>query len=48
VLVGDHETTSDDQPACLALVAPALAVTLQQRRLDIATGEAKLLALSSA
>ncbi len=45
VLVGDHETTSDDQPARLALVARPLAVALQQRRLDISTREAKLLRL---
>jgi hypothetical protein len=31
MLVGNHETTSGDLPACAALVAPPLEVALQQR-----------------
>ena len=45
MLVGDDKTTSSDQPARLALVAPTLAVTLQHRRLHVPAREAELLRL---
>ncbi len=45
MLIRDHEATRRYQPARLALVAPALVVTFQQRRLDIQTRVVKLLRL---
>jgi hypothetical protein len=45
MLIRDHQTTHGYQPTCLARVAPALVVTLQQRRLNIQARVAKLLRL---